>query len=135
MKYLLDTNSCIAAMRHHPQVLRRMQGVSPNDCGVSTVTTYELYSGVERCRTPELEARKVAVFLGPLHELPFDHEAARHTARIRWLLEQCGRPIGPYDLMLAGQALALDVTLVSNNTREFSRVPGLRLEDWQQSTG
>lgn len=131
MTWLLDTNACIAAMRGHPQVLERLLSVAPNDCGISTVTLYELFSGVESCRQPDVERQKVETFARPLHLLPFDLDAAHHTARIRRHLEQQGKPIGPYDLMLAGQAIALGVTLVTHNTREFSRVPGLPVEDWQ----
>lgn len=131
MTHLLDTNACIAAMRGNPQVRAHLLARQPTDCGVSTVTLYELHSGVERCRQPAVERAKVETFVRPLHLLPFDPSAAAHAARIRWLLEQQGRLIGPYDLMLAGQALALDLTMVTHNTREFGRVPGLRLEDWQ----
>jgi tRNA(fMet)-specific endonuclease VapC len=131
MTWLLDTNVCIAAMRGNPQVLRRLRAASPTDCGISTVTFYELFSGVERCSNPAAERQKVETFAAPLHLLPFDHDAAAHTARIRWQLEQRGNRIGPYDLMLGGQALALGVTLVTHNTREFGRIGGLKLEDWQ----
>jgi tRNA(fMet)-specific endonuclease VapC len=131
MLYLLDTNVCIAVMRGHARVRQRLQAVRPDDCGVSMVTVYELLSGVERCRHPESERAKVEAFLAPLHLLAFDFDSAAHTARIRWYLEQRRQIIGPYDLMLAGQALALNVTLVTHNTDEFRRVPGLVLEDWQ----
>ncbi len=131
MTWLLDTNVCIAAMRGNPQVLQRLGTVAPTDCGISTVTLYELFSGVERCRQPTSEGQKVECFAAPLHLLPFDRDAAAHTARIRWHLEQQGKLIGPYDLMLAGQALSLGVTLVTHNTGEFQRVPGLQLADWQ----
>ena len=131
MNWLLDTKVCIAAMRGHPQVLQRLYSAAPTDCGISTVTLYELFSGVERCRQPDVERQKVETLARPLHLLPFDEDAARHTARIRRHLEEQGKPIGPYDLMLAGQALSLGVTLVTHNTHEFRRVPGLRLEDWQ----
>lgn len=131
MTHLLDTNVCIAAMRGHPQVCRRLLAHVPADCGVSTVSLYELFAGVERCQNPAEERRKVEAFIRPLHRLPFDEIAAEHTARIRWELERTGEVIGPYDLMLAGQALALDLTLVTHNSREFERVCGLRWEDWQ----
>ena len=131
MIYLLDTNVCIAAMSGNALVRRRLTALTPTDCGISTVTLYELYSGVERCRHPSAEKQKVQVFSATLHLLPFDEDAASHTARIRWHLEQQGKIIGPYDLMLAGQALSLSVPLVTHNTDEFQRVPGLLLEDWQ----
>lgn len=131
MTYLFDTNVCIAAMRGHDAVRKNMQAHAPHDCAISTVSLYELHSGVERCSQPETERTKVECFIRPLHLLPFDKDAAMNTARIRWALEKLGQQIGPYDLMLAGQALTLDLILVTHNTKEFQRVPGLRLEDWQ----
>jgi len=131
MTHLLDTNVCIAAMRGNPHVSRHLRARVPADCGVSIVSLYELYSGVERCRQPAAERHKVDAFVSPLHLLPFDEISAAHAARIRWHLEQRCEIIGPYDLMLAGQALALGVPLVTHNTAEFKRVPGLMLEDWQ----
>jgi tRNA(fMet)-specific endonuclease VapC len=131
MIYLLDTNVCIAAMRGNVTVVRRLRSVVPDDCGLSTVSLYELRSGVERCRDPVAEGQKVQAFVEVLHLLPFDADAASAAARVRWNLEKQGKTIGPYDLMLAGQALSLDVTLVTHNTGEFQRVPGLRVEDWQ----
>jgi tRNA(fMet)-specific endonuclease VapC len=131
MTHLLDTNVCIAAMRGHPKVREQLLARTPSDCGVSSVSLYELYAGVERCQQPVAERLKVDAFMRPLHRLPFDEAAAAHTARVRWHLERQGLRIGPYDLMLAGQALALDVVLVTHNLREFSRVPGLELEDWE----
>ncbi len=133
MIYLLDTNVCIAAMRGNPQVLARLLACSPNDCGVSTVCLYELIAGVDRCQHPEREMKKVEALVAPLHILPFDEFAAARTAGIRHRLEMKGEIIGPYDLMIAGQAIALDVTLVTHNTREFQRVDGLKLEDWQSA--
>lgn len=131
MKYLLDTNVCIRAMKGDPQVNARLAQAVPDDCGVSMVSVFELFAGVERCRDPQGEGAKVMEFLRPLHLLPFDWDSALKTATIRWELEKIGRKIGPYDLQLAGQALALDVTLVSHNLREFRRVGGLRVEDWE----
>ena len=131
MIYLLDTNVCIAAMRGHALVRQQLANQSPSDCGVSAVSLYELQSGVERCRQPATERLKVELFIQPMIQVPFDDVAAVHSARIRWYLEQRGQIIGPYDLMLAGQALALDVILVTHDSDEFSRVPGLKVEDWQ----
>jgi len=130
MKYLLDTDTCIAILRGQVNVRERLKNVTPDDCGVSVVSVFELLSGVERCRQPEVERRKVETFLAPLHVLPFDFDAAARTARVRWILEKAGTPIGPYDLQLAGQALSLDVALATGNTGEFTRVPELRLENW-----
>lgn len=131
MTYLLDTNAWIAVVRGHPGVRARLGAEAPDDCGVSTITIYELFSGVERCRDPDSERKKIATLLAPLHILPFDHAAALEAARIRWGLERRGNLIGPYDILLAAQALTLDVLLVTRNIGEFSRVDGLRWENWQ----
>ncbi len=132
MNYLLDTNVCIAAMRGKDEVVRKLAACRPEDCAVSMVSVYELFAGVARCKDPVGEGRKVSQFLQPFHLLPFDWDSALKTAEIRYQLEQAGNIIGPYDLQLSGQALALDVTLVTHNTREFQRVNGLRIEDWQR---
>lgn len=131
MIYLLDTNVCIAAMRGVPAVVQRMEECRPDDCGISMVSVFELHSGVARCREPETEGRKVEALLAPFHLLPFDWDSAVTAARVRWELERKGNKIGPYDLQLAAQALALDLILVTHNTREFERVDGLKLQDWQ----
>jgi tRNA(fMet)-specific endonuclease VapC len=131
MIYLLDTNACIAVLRGHTGLLQKMRQHAPTDFVVSTITFYELESGVARCRQPETERKKIDLFLRPLHLLPYDQEAATHAAHARWLLEKRGQSIGLYDLLLAGQALALNLTLVTHNTQEFQRVPKLLWEDWQ----
>ena len=131
MIYLLDTNVCIAAMKGNPLVQERFRSHVPSDCGVSTVSLHELHSGIVRCRQPAIEQVKVDRLIQPMSLIPFDEEAAKRTAETRWLLEQTGQMIGPYDLMLAGQALALGMVLVTHNIKEFQRVPGLMLEDWQ----
>jgi len=131
MRYLLDTNTCIAVMRNHPKVVLRMAALSAGDCAISTITGYELFTGVEKCSQPAKERAKVELLLKTVYEVPFESGAAREAARIRAILESQGQPIGPYDVLLAGQALALSLILVTANTKEFSRVPGLSLEDWQ----
>lgn len=131
MIYLLDTNTCIAAMRGVQSVCDRLASVAPDDCAVSVVTIYELRTGVVRCAKPDQELAKVGEFLRPLHILPFDEASAEQAAAARWELEKIGMPIGPYDLLLAGQALALDLRLVTRNTSEFERLCGLKFESWQ----
>lgn len=133
MIYLLDTNVCIAAMRGNPMVIEGLASRRPEDCAVSMVSVFELFAGVFRCNNPASEGQKVSDFLSPFHLLPFDWDAALKTADIRFQLEKTGTKIGPYDLQLSGQALSLDLTLVTHNTREFKRVSGLRLEDWETS--
>jgi tRNA(fMet)-specific endonuclease VapC len=129
--HLLDTNVCVAVLRGVRGVQRKLQTLSPDDVGVSSVTIYELQAGVERCRDPQAEGRKVAIFLQPLHVLDFDREAAAQAARVRADLVKSGCVIGPYDLLLAGQALSLGIVLVTRNTAEFGRVRGLPLENWE----
>lgn len=131
MTYLLDTNVCIAAMRGNGNVLQQLASRNPDDCAISMVSVYELFSGVFRCSNPERESQKVTLFLKPFHLLPFDWDSAMHTAKIRFQLEKNGMKIGPYDLQLSGQAVALELILVTHNTREFNRVEGLRVEDWE----
>jgi tRNA(fMet)-specific endonuclease VapC len=100
MRYLLDTNTCISLMRNEPAFVARMSAASPEDCAVSTVTTYELYTGVEKCSDPDRERAKVGTLLGTVHTLPFDTAAATEAAQIRAELESQGCPIGPYDVLL-----------------------------------
>jgi tRNA(fMet)-specific endonuclease VapC len=130
MTHLLDTDICIGVLRKRPGISERLSGLSPVDCAVSMVTVYELLSGVRKAKEPAKEREKVERFVGAIIELPFDRSAAEVAARIRADLEQQGTSIGPYDLLIAGQALANNLTLVSNNVQEFQRVAGLRLESW-----
>jgi len=132
MRYLLDTNTCISAMRNEPAVVARMLATSPGDCAISTITSYELYTGVEKCSDPSREVAKVGTLLRTVHTLPFDSAAAQEAARTRAKLESQGFPIGPYDILLAGHALAAGLILVTANTAEFSRVAGLVVENWRQ---
>jgi tRNA(fMet)-specific endonuclease VapC len=135
MRFLLDTNTCIAAMRNDPLVLARMAVVTPTDCAISTITTYELYTGIEKCSSPAKELARVRLLITTVKELSFDGPAATEAARIRALLEARGWMIGPYDVLLAGQALSSGLTLVSANIREFRRVPTLSVESWQALPG
>lgn len=128
---LLDTNVCVDTLRGHARVCERMAAVSPADCAVSSVTSYELMTGACRSSQPEREKKKVAQFLAAIHVLPFDRAAGDEAARLRHELERAGNKIGPYDVLIAGHALAVGLTLVTANTREFTRISGLRLEDWR----
>ena len=131
MRFLFDTNTCIDLIRGRPEVVARAAAVSADDCAVSAVSVFELYSGAEKARDPLKERQRVQVLLGTLCELPFDSEAAEEAARIRRFLEAKGQPIGPFDLLLAGHALASGLTFVTNNVGEFQRVPGLPIENWR----
>jgi tRNA(fMet)-specific endonuclease VapC len=130
MKYLLDTDTCIATMRGRESAVSKLTTLPPDDCRVSTVTVYELAVGISKCREPHKEAAKVARFLASVHVLPLDTESARRAGLLRATLEKQGRAIGPYDVLLAGQALAHGFRLVSGNLADFSRVEALQVEGW-----
>jgi tRNA(fMet)-specific endonuclease VapC len=108
-----------------------MAGVPPGECAISAITGYELYTGVEKCSNPAKERAKVDLLLKIVQHLSFDFGSAEEAGRIRALLESQGQPIGPYDVLLAGQARNGSLILVTDNTKEFGRVPGLILENWQ----
>jgi len=130
MTHLLDTDTCIGVLRQQSGMVQRLSRLAPTDCAVSTVTVYELFCGVEKAQDPSKERQKVERFVSAIIELPLDRAAAERAAQIRVELERQGQPIGPYDLLIAGQAVASGLTLVSNNVGEFQRVGGLRLESW-----
>lgn len=131
MRYLLDTNTCIAVMRQNLTVIKRLSALSPSDCAIATITSYELFTGVEKCADPIRERSKIESLLTTVCQIVFDVAAAQEAARIRALLEVQGCMIGPYDILLAGHALAVGLIMVSANTGEFSRVPELILENWK----
>lgn len=135
MHYLLDTNTCIAVMRHSPLVLRHMSAMAPAACAISTITTYELCTGVAKCADPAKELNKVNLLLSTVQELAFDSRAAQEAGRIRALLESRGCMIGAYDVLLAAHALSADLTLVTANLKEFGRVPALNVVNWEAPSG
>ena len=99
---------------------------------MSTITSYELFTGVAKCADPNRERAKVEQLLGGVNALPFLDDAARRAGEVRAALETAGQMIGPYDVLLAGQALAANLTMATANTSEFERVPGLSVENWQE---
>jgi tRNA(fMet)-specific endonuclease VapC len=131
MKVLLDTNICIYTIKQEPAwVKERFAALSFGDVGVSSITVAELQYGVQKSRYPERNGQALQQFLLPLLIADFDDCAAEAYGAIRAALERQGTPIGPMDMLIAAHALSLDVTLVTNNEREFSRVPGLRIVNW-----
>jgi tRNA(fMet)-specific endonuclease VapC len=130
MQYMLDTDICIYAINERPAgVLRSLREHQSAGLGISAVTAAELHFGVARSGSAR-NLVALRAFLAALEIADFDPVAAELSGSLRaWLVKQ-GTPIGPYDLLIAAHAHALGVTLVSNNTREFERVPGLRLENW-----
>ena len=130
LKYLLDTNVVIYAIKNRPQSLRRKFNQLQGQMAVSAVTWGELIYGVERSAQPERNLADIESLGARIEVLPFDQIAANHFGQIRAELYRIGRPIGPYDMMIAGQARARGLVLVSNNVKEFKRVSGLMLENW-----
>ncbi len=134
MTYLLDTNACIALINGKPACVRsRFQkaAAAGAEMTVSSVVAFELWYGVAKSAHPDVNAARVETFFaGPIRILPFEEADAKAAGKIRAAMESVGRPIGAYDLLIAGQALRHEMTLVTANIREFRRVKGLAWQDW-----
>ncbi len=130
MKFLLDTDTCIYALKQNAAVLAIMLSRSRADVALSVITEAELRTGAAKSSSPAKTLHLVENFLGPLTILEFTSADAVAYAHVRSKLERAGTPIGPLDTLIAAQALARKLTMVTNNQREFGRVPGLRLENW-----
>lgn len=131
MNVLLDTNMCIYLIKERPpEVLRRFEEYTVGDVGVSSITAAELHFGARKSQRPAQNEQALEQFLLPLDILEFDYDAAVAYGRVRVMLERQGTPIGPLDTLIAAHAISLDLTLVTNNVREFERVPDLRLDNW-----
>lgn len=136
MKYMLDTNICIYAIKHKPEVvIQRFLRHDPEEMCISAVTYAELMHGVEKSRAVEKNRIAISLFLSPITVLEFHAPAAEEYGKIRAELERKGTPVGPMDLLIAGHARSEGLILVTNNTREFERVEDLRVEDWVQDEG
>jgi len=132
MTYLLDTNAWVQFLRNkNALVVQRIQAHQPPDLRVCSITAAELYIGCLKSAIPVENRAKVDSLLAPYIFLPFDAAAADLFAQIRHHLEAQGTPIGPYDMQIAAIARSTGYTLVTHNTSEFRRVPGLLLEDWE----
>ncbi len=126
---LLDTNTLIHYLRGHPAVVARLQSAPPRQIAIPSLVGYEIEYGTLKTGSQRRRAI-IAQLLAGIQEIPFDREAALESARIRIDLEARGLPIGPIDLLIAGTAVSRGAVLVTNNTKEFSRIKGLRLSDW-----
>jgi tRNA(fMet)-specific endonuclease VapC len=130
---LLDTNVCIAVINRRPaSVLQRLRAADPRRSlsRVSTISIFELRFGVAKSARIEANAEALEIFLRSIAVLSFDEEDARIAGNIRAELERNGRPIGPYDYLIAAQAIRHNCALITANEKEFSRVAGLRWENW-----
>lgn len=133
MRYMLDTNICIYIIKKMPPaVLQRFSEHEASEFCISSVTYAEMMHGVEKSQAKERNRLALMLFMSPLTVLDFDVAAAETYGKLWADLEQRGTPIGPMDMLIAGHALSQGLTLVTNNTREFSRVSGLRLENWAE---
>lgn len=131
MRYLLDTNICIYLIKKHPpEVLARFQQIQLNQLHIPTITLFELYYGIEKNNSQQRNLSALENFIAPLTVVDFTLDAAKKAAKIRHHLQKQGTPIGAYDIQIAAIALSLNMTLLTNNTREFERVKGLKLENW-----
>jgi len=131
MRWMLDTNTCIALIKGTPEAaLKALRGRSIGQVGLSSITLAEMQFGVARSQRSREAAAALAEFLLPLEIASFDDDAALHYGRVRAELASSGQTIGPLDTLIAGHALALDAILVTHNMRECERVEGLRVEDW-----
>ena len=131
MTYMLDTNICIYAIKKKPkQVLDRLLDHIDEGICISSITLAELEYGMKHSSNPEKNEQALIRFLAPINILPFGVSAASEYGEIRAYLQSKGTPIGPLDMLIAGHARAAGVILVTNNVREFERVPGLDIENW-----
>lgn len=133
MVWLLDTNVVIALLTRRSEALRRrVESAEPGTLATSAIVSHELYFGAYRSQKIEFNLETLRLLFADLVVLDLDRDDARSAGEIRAGLAREGTPIGPYDVLIAGQAKARALTLVTNNVSEFRRVPGLNLEDWTQ---
>jgi tRNA(fMet)-specific endonuclease VapC len=132
MRYLLDTNTCIVYLKgRNLNLKQKLETVAISDMAVCSIVKAELFYGAMKSANPERNSTLQREFLDQFASLPFDDLAAQAFGNIRAQLEARGTPIGAYDLQVAAIALANGLTLITHNTREFNRVDGLQIEDWE----
>ncbi len=130
MAYLLDTNAAIALLKENPRLLSHVRHVGRSSLKLCAPVEAELWFGVAKSVRQEQNRSRLLTLLQWVPSLPFAGQATERFGEIRAFLASQGTPIGPYDLQIAAIAVANDLTVITNNTREFQRVPGLKLEDW-----
>ena len=131
MKYMLDTNICIYLIKQKPEkVLRHFKTHSIGDIGISSITLAELRFGVEKSQQIQNNRQALDEFTLPLEIADFDERAAMTYGAVRAALEKAGTPVGSMDMLIGAHALSLDVTLVTNNIREFKQIKNLKVVDW-----
>ena len=131
ISYMLDTNICIYIIKQKPEnVIARFRQLPIASVAISSITLSELEYGVMKSSKPEQNQIALSQFVAPLEILPFGDDAAQYYGRLRAFLEKQGTPIGSLDMLIAAHALSVNCTLVTNNEKEFSRVPDLYIENW-----
>ena len=131
MSYFLDTNTCIYFLKGtYENILIKVLSFNPSDIKISAIVQAELLYGVEKSVKRNENMTKLASFLLPFDIIPFDNNCANYYSKVKMELEKLGTPIGPNDLMIASTVLAQNGILVTNNVKEFSRIPKLNIENW-----
>ena len=133
MNYLIDTNICIYLMNEKPlKVIEKFKNTEIGQIGISTITVSELKYGVTKSKYQKQSSKRLEEFLIPFEILPYDETASNYYGMIRFQLESEGKVIGPLDMLIAAHALSKDLTLVTNNEKEFLRIKSLKVENWAQ---
>jgi tRNA(fMet)-specific endonuclease VapC len=130
LTYMLDTNICIYVIKEHPESLRAKFNAQADQLCISSITLGELHYGAEKSARRDVNVAGIERFVARLDVLPFDAGAAVHYGQLRAELERAGRPAGALDMQIGGHARSRGLVVVTNNLREFSRMPGLRVENW-----
>jgi len=131
MKYMLDTNICIYIIKRKPHaVIERFLQTEISQIGISSITLSELLFGVSKSSKPDQNKIALAQFIAPLEILPYDDQAAQQYGDLRAHLEKQGNPIGSLDMLIGAHALSINSALVTNNEKEFIRIPNLKIDNW-----
>jgi tRNA(fMet)-specific endonuclease VapC len=131
MKYMLDTNICIYIIKQKPRaVIERFLQTEISQIGISSITLSELLFGASKSSKPEQNKIALAQFVAPLEILPYDDQSAQYYGDLRAYLEKQGKPIGSLDMLIAAHALSIACTLITNNEKEFIRIPNLNIDNW-----
>ena len=131
MNYLIDTNICIYIMNQRPpEVIQKFKNIEVGQIGISTITVSELNYGVAKSKHKKQNAKRLEEFLTPFGILPYNENVSKYYGIIRSQLESQGKVIGPLDMLIAAHAISEDLTLVTNNEKEFQRIKSLKVENW-----
>jgi len=131
MKYLIDTNICIYIMNNHPpEVLEKFKHIGVGEVGISSISVSELHYGACKSKKIKQNIKRLEEFLFPFDILTYDENASREYGKVRSQLEKKGQIIGPLDMLIAAHAISRELTIITNNTKEFRRIRSLKVENW-----